>query len=207
MPAGTAGIFLWKSVAGYGILGETFLRRVRMQLLYALENLRFPTMDKFMLLFTQLGEETAFLIAAMIVFWCVDKKKGYYVMAVGFVGTLLNQLLKLSFRIPRPWVRDPAFTVVDGAVEAAAGFSFPSGHSTSAVGTFGAIGYVSLRPAVKWVCYGVCVLVPFSRLYLGVHTPWDVVCGAALAVMMHILFGRIGHFKTAVGHTKVVGMV
>ena len=178
-----------------------------MQLLYALENLRFPAMDKFMLLFTQLGEETAFLVAAMIVFWCVDKKKGYYVMAVGFVGTLLNQLLKLSFRIPRPWVRDPAFTVVDGAVEAAAGFSFPSGHSTSAVGTFGAIGYVSLRPAVKWVCYGVCVLVPFSRLYLGVHTPWDVVCGAALAVMMIRLLGPIAWHHNEKGIQYIFAMI
>ncbi len=155
-----------------------------MRLLYFLEKLRFPAMDKLMLAVTQLGEETAFLVAAMIVFWCVDKKKGYYVMAVGFFGTLLNQFFKLIFRVPRPWVADPDFTVVEGAVEAAAGFSFPSGHSTSAVGTFGAIGYASWNPAVKWICYGICVLVPFSRMYLGVHTPADVLIGAALSVMM-----------------------
>ena len=155
-----------------------------MGILYLLEKMRFPAMDKLMLLVTQLGEETAFLVAAMIVFWCVDKKKGYYVMAVGFFGTLLNQFLKLVFRIPRPWVADPNFTVVEGAVEAAAGFSFPSGHSTSSVGTFGAIGYASGNSAVKWICYGVCVLVPFSRLYLGVHTPADVLAGAALSVVM-----------------------
>lgn len=155
-----------------------------MGLLYFLENLRFPALDKLMLIVTQLGEETAFLVAAMIVFWCVDKKKGYYVMAVGFLGTLVNQFLKLIFRVPRPWVADPDFTVVEGAVEAAAGFSFPSGHSTSAVGTFGAIGYASGNSVVKWICYGICVLVPFSRMYLGVHTPADVLVGAALSVIM-----------------------
>lgn len=155
-----------------------------MGLLYFLENLRFPALDKLMLIVTQLGEETAFLVAAMIVFWCVDKKKGYYVMAVGFLGTLVNQFLKLIFRVPRPWVADPDFTVVEGAVEAAAGFSFPSGHSTSAVGTFGAIGYASGNSVVKWICYGICVLVPFSRMYLGVHTPADVLVGAALSVVM-----------------------
>ena len=48
-----------------------------MGILYLLEQMRFPAMDKLMLLVTQLGEETAFLVAAMIVFWCVDKKKGY----------------------------------------------------------------------------------------------------------------------------------
>ena len=155
-----------------------------MKFLYLLESLRFPAMDKLMLVITQLGEETAFLVAAMIVFWCVDKKKGYYVMAVGFLGTLVNQLLKLTFRVPRPWVMDPEFTVVEGAVEAAAGFSFPSGHSTSSVGTFGAIGYASGNPIVKWICYGICVLVPFSRMYLGVHTPADILVGAALSVMI-----------------------
>ena len=155
-----------------------------MKLLYFLESLRFPALDKLMLVVTQLGEETAFLVAAMIVFWCVDKKKGYYVMAVGFFGTLVNQFLKLIFRVPRPWVLDPSFTVVEGSVEAAAGFSFPSGHSTSSVGTFGAIGYASVNPVVKWICYGICVLVPFSRLYLGVHTPADVLVGAALSVVM-----------------------
>lgn len=155
-----------------------------MKILYLLESLRFPALNKLMLLITQLGEETAFLVAAMIVFWCVDKKKGYYVMAVGFFGTLLNQFFKLVFRIPRPWVADPNFTIVEGAVEAATGFSFPSGHSTSSVGTFGAIGYASGNPVVKWICYGVCALVPFSRLYLGVHTPADVLMGAALSVVI-----------------------
>lgn len=155
-----------------------------MELLYTLEKLRHPVLDKIMLLITCFGEETAFLVAAMVVFWCVDKKKGYYVMAVGFLGTLMNQILKLTFRVARPWVLDPDFTIVEQAREAAAGFSFPSGHSTSAVGTFGAIGYASWNPGVKWICYGICILVPLSRMYLGVHTPADVLVGAVLPVLL-----------------------
>lgn len=155
-----------------------------MKLLYLLESIRCTALDNLMLTVTSLGEETAFLVAAMIVFWCVDKKKGYYVLAVGLMGTLANQLMKLTFRIPRPWVLDPDFTIVEQAREAAAGFSFPSGHSTSAVGTFGAIGYVSGNPAVRYCCYAVCFLVPLSRMYLGVHTPGDVLAGAALSVLL-----------------------
>ena len=65
-----------------------------MEFLYFLENLRFPLLDQFMLLITKLGEETAFLAAAMIVFWCVDKYKGYYLMMVGFILiTLLSSSL------------------------------------------------------------------------------------------------------------------
>lgn len=162
-----------------------------MKVLYFLEALRCPVLDKLMLLITQFGEETAFLVASMIVFWCVDKKKGYYVLTVGFLGTILNQFLKLMFRIPRPWVMDPNFTAVEGAVEAATGFSFPSGHSTSAVGTFGTIGYASRNSVMKWICYGICVLVPFSRMYLGVHTPADVLVGAALSIVMILVLSPI----------------
>ena len=75
-----------------------------MEFLYFLERIRVPILNELMLLVTQLGEETAFLVIAMIIFWCVDKKKGYYILAVGFIGTLANQFLKLWFRVPRPWV-------------------------------------------------------------------------------------------------------
>ena len=158
-----------------------------MEVLYILENLRNPVLDEVMLLITRLGEETAFLVAALIVFWCVDKRKGYYVMAVGFIGTMLNQFLKLFCMIPRPWVLDPEFTVVEGAKEAAAGYSFPSGHSQNAVGTFGAIAMVSKGQWVKGLCIAAAVLVPFSRMYLGVHTPADVLTGSAMALLLAVM--------------------
>ena len=44
-----------------------------MQILYMLEKIRMPALDELMLAVTRLGEETAFLVAALIVFWCVDK--------------------------------------------------------------------------------------------------------------------------------------
>lgn len=140
-----------------------------------------PGLNEFMLLITKLGEETAFLVAALIVFWCVDKKHGYYLMTVGFIGTMANQFMKLWFRVPRPWVLDSEFTILEQAREAADGYSFPSGHSQSAVGTFGAIANTTGNKWVKWVCLAVCVLVPLSRMYIGVHTLSDVLVGAGMA--------------------------
>ena len=157
-----------------------------MQLLYLLEKLRFPALDMLMQAITRLGEETAFLIIALTVFWCIDKRKGYYLMAVGFLGTLTSQFLKLTCRIPRPWVRDGSFTIVEAAREAATGYSFPSGHSQTAVGTFGCLGYTAKRRRVRIVCIAVMALVPFSRMYLGVHTPADVLVGSALALILVI---------------------
>lgn len=157
-----------------------------MKLLYFLESIRMPVLNEFMLLITKLGEETAFLVAALIVFWCVDKYKGYYLMAVGFLGTMFNQILKLMCRAPRPWVLDPEFTILEQAREAASGYSFPSGHSQSAVGTFGGIAYTTENKWVKGLCIAIAVLVPLSRMYVGVHTPWDVLVGSAMALALII---------------------
>ena len=155
-----------------------------MGFLYLLERIRMPGLNELMLLITRLGEETAFLVAALIVFWCVDKKKGYYLMAVGFLGTMFNQILKLACRVPRPWVLDPNFTILEQAREAAAGYSFPSGHTTSAVGTFGCLAVVAEKKWWRSVCIALAVLVGFSRMYVGVHTPADVLAGAATALVL-----------------------
>lgn len=161
-----------------------------MKVLYFLESIRMPGLNEFMLGITRLGEETAFLVAALIVFWCVDKRKGYYVMAVGFAGTMASQFLKLLCRVPRPWALDPNFTILEQAREAADGYSFPSGHSQSAVGTFGAIAATSKNKWVKGACIALCVLVPLSRMYLGVHTPADVLVGAGMALALVWLLRR-----------------
>ena len=110
-----------------------------MEFLYLLESIRIPALNEIMLLITHLGEETAFLVLALIVFWCVDKYHGYYLLGVGLFGNLANQFLKIMCRIPRPWVRDPGFHALEEAIPEAGGYSFPSGHSQTAVGTFGCI--------------------------------------------------------------------
>ena len=155
-----------------------------MGFLYFLEQLRFPLLNELMLLITQLGEETAFLVAALIVFWCVDKKKGYFLLAVGFLGTMFNSFLKLLFRVPRPWVVDPDFSVLEQAKEAAGGYSFPSGPTQPAVGTFGSLAVTTDKKWWRISCITLAALVGFSRMYVGVHTPYDVLAGAAVAVVL-----------------------
>ena len=158
-----------------------------MEFLYMLEKIRVPVLNEFMLLITRLGEETAFLVVALVLFWCVDKYKGYYILSVGFIGTLANQFMKLWFRIPRPWVLDENFTILEQAREAASGYSFPSGHSQSAVGTFGGIAMTGKNRRVRVAALVIAVLVPFSRMYIGVQTPLDVLTAAAMAVALLFL--------------------
>ena len=155
-----------------------------MKVLYALESIRTPWLDTVMAAITHLGEETVFMVAALFVFWCVSKRHGYYLLAIGFAGTVLNQFLKLLFRIPRPWVLDSNFTIVESARAQATGYSFPSGHSQNAIGTFGGIARFTRRKWVRVAAIVVAVLVPLSRMYLGVHTPLDVGVAAVIAVAL-----------------------
>lgn len=155
-----------------------------MSLLYWLESIRSPALDAVMQFFTYFGEEILFIVLALVVFWCVDKREGYYLLFVGFLGTVLNQFLKLLCRIPRPWVKDPNFTVVESARASATGYSFPSGHTQNAVGTLGGI---ARWHAIKWlriVCVAVAVLCAISRMYLGVHTLLDVGVSLVIAAIL-----------------------
>lgn len=163
-----------------------------MELLYWFETIRTPALDAAMSLVTRLGEETFFMVAALFVFWCVDKRRGYYLLAVGFTGTLINQWLKIVCRVPRPWVRDPHFTIVESARDGAAGYSFPSGHTQSAVGVFGGVARFTRRWWLRGVCVVLLLLVSVSRMYLGVHTPADVgVSFAVTAVLVLLLYPLI----------------
>ncbi len=157
-----------------------------MELLYALEKIRTPFLDTVMGLVTNLGGEAVFIAAAIIVFWCLSKSCGYYMMTVGFAGTIINQFLKLWFRIPRPWVKDPNFTIVESARAEATGYSFPSGHTQNAFAVFGAPARYFKSTALRIVFVLLIALTAFSRMYVGVHTPLDV--GVSLIVGTVLVF-------------------
>ena len=146
---------------------------------------------------TELGGETLFMLFMLVVFWCVDKNKGYFLMLLCFTGTAVNQMLKITFCIPRPWVLDPSFEIVESARAGATGFSFPSGHTQNAVAAYGGMFCITKKLWVRVVCMALALLIPFSRLYLGVHTPLDVgvsfLIGWLLVLAFYPLLEEIGH--------------
>lgn len=145
-----------------------------MTVLKWLESIRTPWMDEAISLLTQLGDETIFMVLGMAVIWCVSKAWGFRFMLIGLTGTALNQLLKAIFLVPRPWVLDPEFTIVESAREGATGYSFPSGHTQSAATCFGTLAAWLKKGWITALCAAAIIIVAFSRMYLGVHTPMDV---------------------------------
>ena len=163
--------------------------------LHSLADLRLPVLTWIFEKLTLLGDEKLFVAVALIFFWCVSKRGGLYVMTAGFSAASLGESFKLLFRIPRRWVLDESLEgkVVPSAREStllgegAVGWSFPSGHTLISVATYGGLAAWFRE---KWIMIPgilLAVLIPFTRLYLGVHTPLDILCGALLSIVILLL--------------------
>lgn len=155
-----------------------------MSFLYFLEGIRCPVLDLLFSVITHLGEETLFLIIGLIFLWCISKRDGYYLLCISFLGLIINQFLKILCRVPRPWVKDPNFSIVESARAEATGYSFPSGHTQISVGLYGGIARSTRHTWLRICAIALCVLIPFSRLYLGVHTPADVLTSVGIALVL-----------------------
>ena len=179
-----------------------------MGLLKMLAQLRSPFWDGVVSAITLLGEETFFMLVGLFAFWCLSKKWGYRFMIIGLSGSVINQLLKAIFLIPRPWVLDPSFTIVESAREAATGYSFPSGHTQSAANVFGTLAAWIGKKWVTVLCIVLIALVGFSRMYLGVHTPLDV--GVSFVTGAITVLGFVYLFNRAEGHNRrkiLIGLI
>ena len=86
-----------------------------MDLLKIIEGIRTPVGDAFFTFLANAINEYVLIVIALVILWCVNKTKGYYVMMLTFLGMLCNQFMKIAFRIPRPWVLDPEFNPVAAA--------------------------------------------------------------------------------------------
>lgn len=144
---------------------------------------------------TYLAQELVVILFICWFFWCGRKTLAYKLSLGYFISGLGIQAMKITFRILRPWVIDPKFTPVESAVSGASGYSFPSGHTQSATAFLGTLGLNTKKTRYRILCAAGILLVAFSRMYLGVHTPKDVFAAMAIAFLacclISLLFRKI----------------
>ena len=163
---------------------------LNLQFLTILAEHRTALFDWFFAGVTWLGAEYVVVAVLAIYYLLIDKKTAYKLGCSFMLSSVIVQFVKIICRIPRPWdlIRDHP---VEGnyrplnllkSIDKATGYSFPSGHSQSAAALY---GFLAVRSKRWWQRVLWCLLaaaVCFSRLYLGVHTPFDVIVAVLIAI-------------------------
>ena len=163
--------------------------------LLLLQNLREATggvLDSLMSYLTTYGEGLLTMMLVAAIYWCVSKSDGMYTLFSWGTGNLLNGVLKVTACAYRPWIRDSRVKPVSSAIAKATGYSFPSGHTTNATAVYGSLALNKKLSKALRILMGVMILlVGFSRNYLGVHTPQDVLVGFAATLVVLLLVRRV----------------
>ena len=146
----------------------------------------------FFLKMSFLGEMDVVLIITGVLYWCVSKEFGNYLL-MGWSGNrVVNGLLKVTVCAYRPWIRDSRIIPNSEALKTATGYSFPSGHSVNAASLYGGGALRKELPRALRIALGLLVvLIAFSRIYLGVHTPQDILVGVTAGLLVMWLTGRL----------------
>jgi undecaprenyl-diphosphatase len=143
-----------------------------------------PALDAIMLEITALGTGIVVLmvvtVAALFLTLTRHKYSAILLLASAFGGIVLNIVLKLGFHRSRPSVAVAAVHTFTS--------SFPSGHAMSAAIVYSTVAYLATRLLrhrwARWLvmtaAMSLIAVISFSRIYLGVHYPSDVIAGVAI---------------------------
>ncbi len=139
----------------------------------------------FLLKMSDIGEMSFVLTVMAVIYWCVSKEYGAYFLLGWTNIRIVNGFLKVFACVYRPWIRDSRIVPEKTALEAATGYSFPSGHSMNASALYGgAVIRKEFSKALRISMGIIFVLIPFSRNFLGVHTHYDVLVGMASGLLI-----------------------
>lgn len=153
--------------------------------------------DGLMLQITSMAEAVPTYLLFAAVYWCVDKRVGQYMGWNISLACTWNQFLKAVCKVARPWTRDARIHPVEAAIAAASGYSFPSGHTARAAATWGAAGHYAWKRGhdtntvelkrLGTVGRVLVLLILFSRNWLGVHTPQDVMASLGFGIVIMVV--------------------
>jgi len=134
------------------------------------------------------GEETFVIAIVLLVFWNINKQKGFALYMNVLTSVLVMGILKAVVRAPRPFV--VLDDIAGKRMGTATGYSFPSGHTTTAASFYTSLALLLKKRICSIIAAIMIVLVGLSRLYLGVHWPNDVFAGLLIGVSISFLLYR-----------------
>lgn len=141
---------------------------------------------------TFFGELPTVIVIMAVVYWCVSKEFGSYLL-MGWSGNrLVNGFLKVTACAYRPWIRDARIVPYGNAMTTATGYSFPSGHSMNGSTVYGGcVVRKDLSKGFRIVMGLLIVLIGLSRCWLGVHTPQDILVGWVCGMLVMWLITKL----------------
>ena len=162
---------------------------MELQVLDALQTIHNPVLDTLMCAITRLGDAGIFWILLCMVLLILPKtrRSGVILMAALLVDLVIcNGILKPLVHRIRPF---DVKTGIELLVKRPIDFSFPSGHTAASFASVMAL-YLAGEKRLWIPALVLAVLIAFSRLYLYVHYPTDVLGGVVIGVMA----GALGYW-------------
>lgn len=165
------------------------------EFLLFLQNIREATggiFNDFFSFVTKFGETAVLILPLAAIYWCLDKNTGSFILFSFYTSRVINGFAKITACVYRPWIRDVRIQPVPEAQAAATGYSFPSGHTANAASVFGGLAArKDCGRLLRIMFIAVILLVGFSRNYLGVHTPQDVVFSLVLGGLSVFITAKV----------------
>lgn len=152
-----------------------------------------PALDGLMSGITLLGEAAGIVLVLTLLYWGLDRRLAVRLLLLFALSLFINTWAKQLVMQPRPYEFDPRVLQLDSA----GGGGLPSGHTQSAVVIW---GFLALWVRKRWttiLAVAAMVLVPLSRLYLGMHFPTDLLGGYLLGGLLLWAFYRLEPRTTA----------
>lgn len=142
-----------------------------------------PILDTVFQFITAFAEQIVMMVVISYLFWCTERSFGFKFILTTMSGFSVNGFLKNIFRVERPFVKYEGIKAI--RTQTATGYSFPSGHTQTATMVYGPFG-IKKRGIILVLSAIFIFLIGVSRVYLGVHTVYDVLGGLIVGIIWSI---------------------
>lgn len=161
---------------------------MQLEFLKYLQEISNPFLDTFFTLITNLGSETFYILAITYIYWCFNKNLGIRLLFITMSSLYINEILKELFHTQRPIHVEGINTVLKKPLSR---YSFPSGNAQVAAAFWTYLMKKVKDKKVYIIGCTIVILVAFSRVYLRVHWPIDVIGGILIAIGIVVLMDYI----------------